>query len=223
MDIPAPPGVYTCLETVIHSAFLTVFDELPLKKIEIHNKFDKLWKDLAIKENTNQTKEYWAGIKTARRVINNLYWLFRYFTVVRPFQTCHVTIAGQDIQCSYAVIERQSKRGVPYICILREHKPLIFKYPDPVDLICWFSAVQDYPNIGIINFPLLRGELWKFGNLDYNIVEQYITGMVNASKHVYPSPGSHCNTCVSKKCLEVIDKWIEPSSLISKLESLDIF
>jgi hypothetical protein len=177
--------------------------ELPITKALIISTFEKEYQTFFIGK--DKDKMYWAGIKASRRFITKLFWLLSKYDVLQPIQTySFIGSDGKEITGEYAIIQKHSETEKPLILMFHYNRPLYYEYPDISMIVKWLHSKNNYLDTGIYHFAMFRGESWKSLTLDYSLLNDWLCAILLQSnnKKTYVSPGSHCNDCKSKKCLQ---------------------
>jgi hypothetical protein len=172
--------------------------EYPITKTFITITFEKEYQTFFIGKEKDSV--YWAGIKAGRRFISKLFWLLTKYDVLQPLQSYNY----KNITGEYAVIQKHSESEKPLILLFHYNRPLYYEYPNVLSIVKWLHAKTNYLDIGLYHFSMFRGESWKTLGLDFSLLDSWIYGILEQinTRKLYISPGSHCNECVSKKCLK---------------------
>jgi hypothetical protein len=202
LDIgPLEPEFQAACKTV-KWCLLSKFGNKVLTKGLISLKFESEYITFFI--NKEKDKVYWAGIKAGRRFTSKLFWLLTKYSVLQPIQTYNYSFPdGKTYSGEYSIIQRKSETEKPLVLILSRNRPLHYNYPNLSDIAKWLHSKTNYLDIGIYHFAMFRGDDWKekslFEPLIYNWIYSILLQISNDNKYI--NAGSHCNSCLSKKCL----------------------
>lgn len=150
---------------------------------------------------------YWEGPRKAGLIGRKIFDFCTRFEVLHPEQYYTVTLGSQLVKGSYTLVRRRMAGSFPMVLVTHPNAPL-HKYPDLKSLARWLDARRSLTDreIGVYHFPLVRGDAWSLNNVDERLVLQWLGSILDSvSKTRYPSPGSHCATCIRHDCMEVLN------------------
>ena len=168
----------------------------------IRKKFESFWTRDFIGDKTG--KEFYSGLRIGNGISNKIFQLLLKYEVVKPVEKYN--LPQNNIEGEYALLKEKSKKNnTVYILYTQNKKDKYSKYPTMISLLRWFHAftMTDYTDIEVLNFYLSDGStlISKNFNLDK------ITYILSFSHifYLYINSGVHCDSCVSKKCLRLIN------------------
>lgn len=205
-------AVNTCVLAVFRRALLAMFHKTPMSLPQIREAFGELWDTEWLKTNESipASGPYWEGPKLGRSAASRIYTLLLQYEVLQPITVYELVIDSYTIKGEYALLKKRAKNAP--VCILVPHSRPYFRteQPEITGLLRFWHARSMFPSyrdMSIIHVPLFRGRTSWQNPSDLPIVLAYIQGIISlySTGIRYPSVGSHCDSCKSRKCMEAFN------------------
>lgn len=142
---------------------------------------------------------------------------FRLFNLILDYEVLHLEqpynliLAGYTIQGKYALLRKRRGASLPFMLALHTFEPKLkhdqILPPDVITVARYVHVVTctKYKDVQVLHYPIIRGQMWTNKTIGIPLAQQYLEGIlkVAALNPKYPSSGAHCESCVTKPCLEI--------------------
>jgi hypothetical protein len=180
----------------------------------IREKFTENWKATYYQEFTGKTvppdhPTYWQGPRVSRTVAKRIVDLLNKFNPVNVNYIYSVMVDDDKhvgvVKGLVTTLSRKSQPTTQFkwtVLILHESVPRHHLHPDVTSMARWLwlrKTSSPTSEVNLYHLPLLHGKPWTTSSFIETEVVRALACIMNVSKQ-WPSPGSHCQQCVSKRC-----------------------
>lgn len=202
---------------LLDPTYLTVSEKVRLitnwaLRKSFEGKFYNLLPENVLRQIRGRILEDYPTEGTLARVTGfRLFQLITNYEVIHLEQPYNLVLSEYTIQGKYALLRKKAGERLPYVLVLREVEPELRNTqqfpPDVVTLARYIHVLTttQYTNAKVLQFPVLRGEVWTNSNLSIDLAKRYLQSILKiaAIKPDFPIVGEHCNSCIAKRCLGV--------------------
>jgi hypothetical protein len=211
LDLPAEDRIHANAVRTLQWALKESFLGWTLPIAKIRERFTLVWKstyypELGKDPVPGDHPTFWEGARAAAGIARKIRNLLNAFKVVHPEQPYELIENGVAIHGFYALLQRNSTQGM-MVLIVHPRRPKRISQPQVIPLARWLHARREVVahTLGIYHMVMNEnGAPWTDDQLDERLVAQWFQDITVGIQHAnYARPGSHCDSCVSKRCLKV--------------------
>lgn len=137
--------------------------------------------------------------------------LVLHYEVVHLEQPYSLSLSGYTIEGKYALLRKRSGAKLPHVLVLHDIEPDIrntqAQPPDVVTLSRYVHVLTatSHKDARVLHYPVIRGSTWTNRDLKLPLAKRYLESMLKVAtlRPEFPVVGGHCESCATKRCMEV--------------------